>query len=153
MNSVAPTVLGSKQHRTALKTHTPGVPWGWPSNQDEWGLFFYHPTAQSKWFRSTREIPVGKIALSKQGSHSPVFGLYLHPACVPQNWAQGLLGRSWTVGKLASEMVYGLSAELFSQTVVNTESKLSSDPLASQCILLIWQQNTAEENLTSFLPD
>lgn len=47
------------------------------------------------------------------------------------------------MGKLASEMVYGLSAELFSQTVVNTESKLSSDPLASQCILLIWQQNTA----------
>lgn len=57
------------------------------------------------------------------------------------------------MGKLASEMAYGLSAELFSQTVVNTESKLSSDPLASQCILLIWQQNTAEENLTSFLPD
>lgn len=55
--------------------------------------------------------------------------------------------------RLASEMVYGLSADLFSQTVVSMESKLSSDLLASQCILLIWQKNTAEENLTSFLPD
>lgn len=54
---------------------------------------------------------------------------------------------------LASEMVYSLSEDLFSQTVVSMESKLSSDPLASQCILLIWQKNTAEENLTAFLPD
>lgn len=46
------------------------------------------------------------------------------------------------MGKLASEMVYGLSAELFSQTVVSMESKLSSDPLASQFTLLIWQKKT-----------
>lgn len=81
-----------------------------------------------------------------------MFDRYLHPACVPQNRTHGLLGRSWAVEKTAAETVYGLS-ELFSQTVVSMESKLSSDPLASQRILLIWQKNTAEENLTSFLPD
>lgn len=44
--------------------------------------------------------------------------------------------------KFASEMVHSLPSELFSQTVVSMKSKLSSDPLASQFILLIWQKKT-----------